>query len=211
MTVSHQIAQARLDYFKDTQPARNEAVPEPLGDTDQGLFGKDGLTFGDVLDAVNPLNHIPVVSELFASATGSAPSTASKLAGGALLGGPIGFVASLATVIFEQATGASPVQAVVAALSGEDSPSETQVASVNQAQEEVSTTTNGAVQLASLSPSHSAIAAQVEANQMEKAAFSAKEKGVLALYGDSNASAHESYRRAQLRPYLSDVTVSKVL
>ena len=215
MTVSPQIAQARLDYFNRTPSAGSEAAPESLGGTtaEQGLFGKDGLTFGDVLDAVNPLNHIPIVSDLFASTTGSAPSAASKLVGGALMGGPIGFIASLANVIFEQATGASPIQAVVAAFSGESTASETQVASAKQAQEEAnaSTTTNGAVQLASLNPAGSAITAQLEANRVEDAVFSSKEKAVLDLYGDSGSSAHDSYRKAQLRPYLQDVTVSKLL
>lgn len=215
MTVSPQIAQARLDYFNRTPSAGSEAAPESLGSTtaEQGLFGKDGLTFGDVLDAVNPLNHIPIVSDLFASTTGSAPSAASKLVGGALMGGPIGFIASLANVIFEQATGASPIQAVVAAFSGESTASEIQVASAKQAQEEAnaSTTTNGAVQLASLNPASSAITAQLEANRVEDAVFSSKEKAVLDLYGDSGSSAHDSYRKAQLRPYLQDVTVSKLL
>jgi hypothetical protein len=218
MTVSPQIAQARLDYFNRTPSAGSEAAPESLGTTtaEQGLFGKDGLTFGDVLDAVNPLNHIPIVSDLFASTTGSAPSAASKLVGGALMGGPIGFVASLANVIFEQATGASPIQAVVAAFSGESTASETQVASAKQAQEaqeeaNASTTTNGAVELASLNPASSAISAQLEANRVQDAVFSSKEKAVLDLYGDSGSSAHDSYRKAQLRPYLQDVTVSKLL
>jgi hypothetical protein len=213
MTISNQIAQARLDYFNHTQPAGSAAAPEPLGSAtaEQGLFGKDGLTFGDVLDAVNPLNHIPIISDLFASATGSAPSAASKLAGGALMGGPIGFVASLATVIFEQATGTSPVQAVTAALTGEGATSETEVASAKPAQEAASVTTNGGVQLASLNPASSAITAQMEANHVEDAVFSTKEKAVLDLYGDSGSSAHDSYRKAQLRPYLQDVTVSKLL
>ena len=214
MTVSPQIAQARLDYFNRTPSAGSEAAPESLGSTtaEQGLFGKDGLTFGDVLDAVNPLNHIPIVSDLFASTTGSAPSAASKLVGGALMGGPIGFIASLANVIFEQATGASPIQAVVAAFSGESTASETQVASAKQAQEEANaSTTNGAEQLASLNPASAAITAQLEANRVEDAVFSSKEKAVLDLYGDSGSSAHDSYRKAQLRPYLQDVTVSKLL
>src|SRR5262249_24907191 len=89
------------------------------------FFSAEGPSFHDVLDAINPLNQIPIVSDLFASATDHTPSTASKLAGGALLGGPIGFVANLAEVIFESAKGVTPAQSVYAALAGND---DTQVA-----------------------------------------------------------------------------------
>src|SRR5690606_8709528 len=51
------------------------------------FFGADGLTFGDLVDAINPLNHIPIVSDLMNDGEASAPSTASNLLGGALLGG----------------------------------------------------------------------------------------------------------------------------
>lgn len=95
---------------------------------EQAFFGKDGLTFGDIVDAVNPLNHIPVVSDLMGGASEEKPSVAAKLIGGALLGGPIGFIASLANCIFEQATGHGVAGAVVAALSGETTDAATQLA-----------------------------------------------------------------------------------
>lgn len=142
MPVSSHITQARLDYFNAQGATRINIRPEPSETIGQSLFGKDGLTFGDVLDAVNPLNHIPIVSDLFASVTEHTPSAASRLVGGALLGGPIGFVASLASVIFEGETGNTPAQAVYAALTS-DAPAPTQLAAVTDTQ---------AVELASLSP-----------------------------------------------------------
>ncbi|MES2984293.1 MAG: hypothetical protein V4735_03795 [Pseudomonadota bacterium] len=166
-----------------------------------GFFGADGLSFRDVLDAVNPLNHIPIVSDLLADATGHTVSTASKLVGGTLLGGPIGFVASLATVIFQQESGGkSPVMAAYAALTGD---STTAVAAAVPPAEP-------AVQLA-----EAAVVTPVETQQLAALAvptpISASDSAVLDLYGASPASAHSSYKKVQLLPYLRDVNTSQVL
>lgn len=189
---------------------RADQVPESLGKIGAAP-AEESLSFRDVLDAINPLNHIPIVSDIFASATGHKPSSLSKLAGGAIIGGPIGFVASLAGVIFEDATGTSPVGAVVAALTGEAVG--TQVADNAVAAEEpaaiaqaaptdaIEVVENAPMKLAALAPNAGkAPALTYETNQ-----------AVLSLYGASEQSVHDSYRKAQLRPYLTDVTVSKVL
>jgi hypothetical protein len=198
MAISDRIAQARMDYFTREAPTRIDIRPEAKANSDQSFFGKDGLTFRDVIDAVNPLNHIPIVSDLFASATEHKPSTASKLIGGTLLGGPIGFVASLATVMFENATGESPTQAAYAALTNTKTPPTQLAAAAPQTPPEP-------IELAALSP-----AAAPTMNQSPRKPISTKDKAVLDLYGTST-SAHTSYRNAQMLPYLRDVSVSKVL
>lgn len=68
-------------------------------------FGDDGFSFLDVLDIINPLQHIPVISTLYREATGDSLSAASRIAGGALFGGPIGAAASLVNVVVEEASG----------------------------------------------------------------------------------------------------------
>lgn len=93
--------------------------------------------FTDILDTINPLQHIPVVASAYQAATGDIPSTAAKLLGGALFGGPIGFVVSLFDTLIEQSTGATVMENLVAAATGRDvpalhpkpgSPTETQMA-----------------------------------------------------------------------------------
>ena len=199
MTISDRIAQSRIDYFTREVPTRIDVRPEPET-SETAFFGKDGLTFRDVIDAINPLNHIPIVSDLFASATDHKASTASKLIGGTLLGGPIGFVTSLATVIFENATGESPTQAAYAALTGTTA-QPTQLADVTPPEP---------VELAALNPAASPAMSAPTMNQSTTAPISTKDKTVLDLYGTST-SAHASYRNAQMLPYLRDVTRSQVL
>ncbi len=68
-------------------------------------FGADGFTFLDFLDIINPLQHIPVVSNLYRDLTGDEIDPASRVAGGTLFGGPIGAVVSLADVVIDESTG----------------------------------------------------------------------------------------------------------
>jgi hypothetical protein len=75
------------------------------GDTASSLWGKDGFSFGDVLDTVNPLKHIPVVSALYEKATGDKTSTGSNLLGGALFGGVLGLAGSAVDEVVAAVTG----------------------------------------------------------------------------------------------------------
>ena len=68
-------------------------------------FGQDGFSFLDFLDIINPLQHIPLVSKIYRKITGDLIDPASKIAGSALYGGPIGAVTSLFDVMIENSTG----------------------------------------------------------------------------------------------------------
>ncbi|MCW0180573.1 MAG: hypothetical protein OJI70_02290 [Zavarzinia sp.] len=71
--------------------------------------GDPDLTFGEVLDVINPLQHIPLVSTLYRSLTGDTISPAARIVGGALYGGPLGAGVAMAGAIVEQSAGA-PVE-----------------------------------------------------------------------------------------------------
>jgi hypothetical protein len=62
-------------------------------------------SFADLLDVINPLQHIPGISTAYQALTGDTMSAGAQIAGGALFGGPIGFIASIANAISEQETG----------------------------------------------------------------------------------------------------------
>jgi hypothetical protein len=69
------------------------------------LFGEDGFGFDDLIDVINPLQHIPVISSIYRWITGDEISPAANVAGGALFGGPIGMAGAMASVAIEEATG----------------------------------------------------------------------------------------------------------
>ena len=194
---------ARSYFSAEMLEAAPQTRPQSLGEIGGAPAPQEAsLSFRDVLDAINPLNHIPIISDLFASATDHTPSTGAKLAGGTLFGGPIGFVASLANIIFEEATGSTPVKAVLAALSGEHA-AEIAVASS-------AAPTTQPVESNAENPAAPFALASAEVTPSTRAR-GPREEAILSLYGASTPSAHASYRSAQLRPYLTDVTVSRVL
>jgi hypothetical protein len=81
---------------------------------------ESGFGFADLLDLVNPLQHIPVVSTLYRHLTGDKIGTAAKLAGDTLYGGPVGFLCSLGDTLFEGLTGKDVGDTVYAYLAGDD-------------------------------------------------------------------------------------------
>lgn len=95
----------------DMEPGTNAIVggdpvaPKTAADKGNDFFGNDGLSFADLLDVLNPLQHLPVIGDLYRSLTGDQISPGARMAGGTLYGGPLGFVSSLANTVVEEATG----------------------------------------------------------------------------------------------------------
>lgn len=63
------------------------------------------IGFLDLLDAINPLQHIPVVSTLYREATGDEIGNPARIAGGFLFGGVLGLVGSIANAVLDETTG----------------------------------------------------------------------------------------------------------
>lgn len=74
------------------------------GDTSEAS-GQEDFSFWDLLDAVNPLQHLPGVSMLYRQITGDEIKAPAKLAGGLLYGGPLGLASSALDVGIEELTG----------------------------------------------------------------------------------------------------------
>lgn len=85
--------------------ATDEGGRMSAGKERRGLFGPEGFSFGALLDIINPLQHIPVVSTIYRAITGDTIENGSRLIGGAIFGGPIGFIASAVSGIIQESTG----------------------------------------------------------------------------------------------------------
>ena len=79
-------------------------------------FGEDGFTFFDFLDIINPLQHIPLISNIYREMTGDTLDPAPRVLGGTLFGGPIGLIASIISVFVEESTGKDPGDHLLALL-----------------------------------------------------------------------------------------------
>lgn len=114
----------------------------------RGMFGPGGFKFSDFLDIINPLQHIPIVSTVYRALTGDQIEAGSRMAGGALFGGPIGLAVSVVSAMVNESTGKDPGEHAMAMLGidlgGEKQPA-TAVAA-NDASQSDSATQQQAVQ-----------------------------------------------------------------
>ncbi|CAA7621886.1 hypothetical protein [Magnetospirillum sp. UT-4] len=95
---------------------------------DLSMFGDgDEPSFWDVLDVINPLQHIPIVSDIYQELTGDKIGVGARVAGGALFGGPIGLAGALIGVAVEAETGKDLGGHMLAMIRGEDDPSDAPV------------------------------------------------------------------------------------
>ncbi len=63
------------------------------------------FTFADLVDMVNPLQHIPVVNHFYRKITGDEIKPIGKIIGGTVFGGPAGFAGGIVNLIVEKETG----------------------------------------------------------------------------------------------------------
>ena len=96
-------------------------LPEGTDADSSGQFWSgDTPSFKDVLDTINPLQHIPVISTLYQSLTGDVPSSGANIVGGTLLGGVFGFAAALFNEVVKTQTGNDVGGNMLAMLSGDE-------------------------------------------------------------------------------------------
>ena len=80
------------------------------------------MSWGDLIDVINPLQHIPVVSSLYRAVTGDEISGSARVMGATLYGGPIGLIAGATNAIMAEVNGAGLGDTLVAGLLGEEVP-----------------------------------------------------------------------------------------
>ena len=94
----------------DRYPTVTKTPRNKLMTNDNGLFGKDGFTFFDFLDIINPLQHIPFISTIYRSITGDRIDPGSRIAGATLFGGPLGGALASMDVAIKHKTGLDIVE-----------------------------------------------------------------------------------------------------
>lgn len=108
----------------------------PNGATDgadeSGTVSAGGLSFWDLLDVVNPLQHIPIISTIYRKITGDEISPIARVAGATLFGGPIGAAFALVDAAIEHKTGRDIGANAMAALFP-DKPQEAPATAIAQA------------------------------------------------------------------------------
>ncbi len=120
MIETHASAPARVSGPAPSAPPAAAAGEKASGFS---LWGDgEGFSFADLLDAVNPLQHIPILGTLYRELTGDHIGTAAKLAGGALFAGIPGLIGSAVDSIVEALSGKDIGENVLALFDGGAAP-----------------------------------------------------------------------------------------
>lgn len=89
-----------------------------LSSTNQPAAQDDSFGFFDLIDMINPLQHIPVVSTLYRAVTGDTIKPISQIIGGAAFGGFIGAAGGIANAIVSNETGRDIGENVMGFITG---------------------------------------------------------------------------------------------
>lgn len=93
-------------------------------DTSSHNINDEPFGFGDLVDIVNPLHHIPLVGTLYRHMTGDQIRPSSQIIGGTLFGGALGAAGGIANAIIQEETGSDVGEHAlqIAGLSDETTP-----------------------------------------------------------------------------------------
>jgi hypothetical protein len=97
---------------------KERSAPAAKTEKPFSLWEKPEFSFGDFLDIINPLQHIPIVSTIYRNLSGDQIGTAPRVIGGALWGRVGGFVAGVINSIVEWFTGKDIGDHIYAAIWG---------------------------------------------------------------------------------------------
>ncbi|MGO8920430.1 MAG: hypothetical protein ACLQJR_31430 [Stellaceae bacterium] len=102
-------------------PAAVAATASGTGGSGATHAWKDGsFSFHDVLDTLNPLQHIPIVSTIYRWVTGDKPGNVARIVGDGIYGGPVGLATGMLSVAVKEETGKDPGEMAVALITGGD-------------------------------------------------------------------------------------------
>jgi hypothetical protein len=135
-------ASATADVSSTSSTSSNYVDPRRYSKFDRSasqVADAPNFSFGDFLDMVNPLQHIPVVSSVYRAATGDTINPVSRVAGDIMYGGALGAISAvvggvgaIGDAISESQTGRDKTGSVLASLFGDDkSSATTQLAQAN--------------------------------------------------------------------------------
>jgi hypothetical protein len=79
-----------------------------------------GFRFHDLIDAINPLQHLPIVSTIYRQITGDHPGNVAEIVGDTLFGGLVGLASGAVNVALKEATGKDVGDTVLGWFSGGD-------------------------------------------------------------------------------------------
>jgi hypothetical protein len=123
------------DIRSATTVSPSAAQPSPPSTGGVSLWSHGGFGFKDLLDIINPLQHLPIVGSIYRYLSGDEPSGGARIVGDALYGGPIGFGVGVVTTMLTDSSGRDLGEKALAAVFGPpgSDPSPTMLATASPA------------------------------------------------------------------------------
>jgi hypothetical protein len=90
----------------------------PAGSGEARLWQDGELSFGDVLDTLNPLHHLPIIGSIYRAVTGDRIGAVPRMIGDLAFGGFIGFIGGMISLGVEDQTGKDPGEHLIAMVEG---------------------------------------------------------------------------------------------
>jgi hypothetical protein len=121
---------AQMSYQQYGRANGQHSFSENLNAISPAAGGGNGLEpspepqefgFGDLLDMINPLHHIPLVGTIYRAMTGDEIRPVSRVIGGGIFGGALGAAGGLINAVIEEETGRDIPQSALAFALNEDS------------------------------------------------------------------------------------------
>lgn len=111
-------------------PPENANSLAETGEAETSSFG-----FFDLIDMVNPLQHIPVIGSVYRKITGDEIKPVSRIIGGAAFGGPLGAASGMVNAVAQWGTGKDLTSNILSdpARAGASSSPDTTIALANLA------------------------------------------------------------------------------
>ena len=121
---------------------------QPVTAEPSGAITADDLNFDALVDTINPLQHIPVVSTIYREITGDKMGAPASIIGGALYGGVFGFFSALGNEFLKAVTGHDVGETILSLLQGDNNGGASSLASsdpyrANRAYQTAQTLTGG--------------------------------------------------------------------
>lgn len=114
------MAISTVDQFTASPVMTSTNMPNKTDD--ESVWGKDGFSFADLLDIINPLQHIPIVSTFYQKLTGDEIGDAPRIIGGTLFGGAVGLAGASLDTLVKHESGQTIEDHVLALLQETDPP-----------------------------------------------------------------------------------------
>jgi hypothetical protein len=102
-----------MDAVGAVSPA---SAPAPQAGERSHIWAKKEFSFHDLLDVINPLQHLPVIGTVYRWVTGDEIGNLPRLAGDFLFGGPIGLAFGAVSTAVKELSGKDPGEHVIALL-----------------------------------------------------------------------------------------------